>query len=98
MTKSHEDRIEALVASMLTELGEDPKREGLEKTFEHMKGQEIDISNAKVDGSGDRIEVRFSMRRRITWSDGRSTAENRTATLGLSRSGRDWRIQRLAYR
>lgn len=73
-------------------------REGLEKTFEHMKGQEIDISNAKVDGSGDRIEVRFSMRRRITWSDGRSTAENRTATLGLSRSGRDWRIQRLAYR
>jgi len=33
VTKSHHgDRIEALVASMLTELGEDPKREGLEKT------------------------------------------------------------------
>jgi len=33
MAKSGEkDRIEALVASMLAELGEDPKREGLEKT------------------------------------------------------------------
>jgi GTP cyclohydrolase I len=33
VTKSHDrDRIETLVASMLTELGEDPKREGLEKT------------------------------------------------------------------